>query len=223
MDIPYSVDRKMKPARGRPRADAGRHVSSALLDAAESALRLKGHGELTSREIASLACTNQAMIKYYFDGKEGLFSTLIEIALNRVVADLQQFERDLGNVPGNPTKSLITLLTHHYFSAAPLYKVLMNELRNDNSSIRNRYVKRGSRTFLHVCRILQKFVKLGFFKADTNIRYAAFTIACLIEAPIALSPVIDQMGFTMGELNGDPWISHVTTMLETQFGVAGRV
>jgi len=217
----HSDGGKPKSIRGRPRSDAHRHVCSALLDAAEAGLRIKGHSELTSREIASLANTNQAMIKYYFDGKEGLFSALIEKALESVGDELSALERDLDTMPARPTKSLIVLLTKHYFSAAPLYKVLMDELRNERSAVRQRYVKRGSRTFAHICRILRKFVKLGIFKPDANVRYAAFTIACLIETPVALSPVIGQMGFTLEELKSDPWIDYISGMLDREFGAAG--
>jgi hypothetical protein len=101
----------------------------------------------------------------------------------------------------------------------------MDELRNEHSAIRQRYVKRGSRTFVHICRILRRFVQLGIFKPDANVRYAAFMIACLIETPIALSPVIGQMGFTLEELKGDAWIDHISGMLDREFGArasAGR-
>jgi len=218
MTITHSDAGKAKSIRGRPRSDARRHVCSALLDAAEAGLRVKGHSQLTSREIASLAHTNQAMIRYYFNGKEGLFCALIEKALESVIDDLTRLEQDLDTLPERPTKALILLLTRHYFSSAPLFKVLMDELRNENSAIRKRYVKRGSRTFAHICRILRKFVKLGIFKPDANVRYAAFTIACLIETPVALSPVISQMGFTIEELKGDAWIDYVSGMLDREFG-----
>jgi AcrR family transcriptional regulator len=218
MGMTGNADNTKLSSRGRPRSGANRRVSDALLGAAQAGLHLKSFDELTSREIALSAGANSAMIKYYFDGKDGLFSTLIENALKKSAAALNALEKDIGHIEGSPTRALVALLVEHYYSNAPLYKVLMDELRNQNSVIRQRYMRRASRTFVQVTRIINKLIELGVYRPDTNVRHAAFTITCLISTPISMSPMIEQLGFTMDELEGEAWINSISGMLEREFG-----
>jgi AcrR family transcriptional regulator len=207
-----------KAIRGRPRIDADRHVCEALMAAAADGLRVKSHRELTSREIASRAGTNQAMIKYYFDGKDGLFAALIESALKNVAAELDHFEATIAAHAARPTRDLLELLLGHYLSSASLYKIVIDEQGNEHSAIRRSYARRGCRTFLQLCRILRRFVSAGFYRPDTDIRAAAFMITCFIETPVSMAPMLGQMGFTLEELKGDAWIDRVSGMLEREFG-----
>jgi AcrR family transcriptional regulator len=205
------------PGRGRPRFGDQRHVPEALLDAAEAGLRLKSYDELTAREIALSAGTNPAMIQYYFDGKGGLFSALIDKALKQIATELDALETNILNVKGSPTRALIAILAQHYCSHASLYKIVIDELRNEHSGIRRRYFRRGARTSVQVGRILQKLVRAGIYKADTDVRRAVFIITCLISTPISMSPVVNQLGFTLEELSSDAWIDWISALLNREF------
>lgn len=52
-------------------------VAQAILDAAEQAFVEHGYGGASLRSIAREAGVNQAMVSYYFESKEGLFSAVI--------------------------------------------------------------------------------------------------------------------------------------------------
>jgi AcrR family transcriptional regulator len=57
---------------------AGRDARSAILDAAERAFAELGFGGASLRAIARQAGVNQALVHYYFDNKDGLFSAVID-------------------------------------------------------------------------------------------------------------------------------------------------
>lgn len=62
-----------------PRGDlAHKDARTAILDAAERLFAELGYGGASMRAIAREAGVNQALVHYYFDSKDGLFSAVIE-------------------------------------------------------------------------------------------------------------------------------------------------
>lgn len=58
--------------------EAEQDTGEKLLAAAAQVFAKKGYGGATVKEIAELADCNVSLISYHFDGKEGLFKTLVE-------------------------------------------------------------------------------------------------------------------------------------------------
>ncbi|TMO55184.1 TetR/AcrR family transcriptional regulator [Pseudoalteromonas phenolica] len=68
-----------KVTRGRPVCETKKAEQKAkLIIAAQHLLNVKSYSQITIREIAAEAKVNSAMIKYYFESKEGLFVELIQ-------------------------------------------------------------------------------------------------------------------------------------------------
>ena len=93
--------------RGRPRTSAARKVYDDLISAAERCLTEKRCIQLTAREIASAAGTNEAMIKYYFGSKDVLLSVVLQHQLSNMSADLADLEAHILELPGCPTWHLV--------------------------------------------------------------------------------------------------------------------
>lgn len=211
-------ERGVGSVRGRPRSDKHRDVALGLLSAAEHALAIKGHTEITSREIADLAGTNQAMIRYYYDCKDGLLSTVVENALRAKSRRCDEFERKLGKDDGCSMRNFVALLMEEFLGSAALYRVVSAELANDGSIIKSRYSGHARKTFAQVVRILDRFRELGILDADTDSWHAAFTLVCFIHSPIALSPILDEFQTSLKELSSDPWIDHVSGLMLARYG-----
>lgn len=61
-----------------PHHESEQDTREKLLSAAEQVFAKKGYGGATVKEIAEKAGCNISLISYHFDGKEGIFKTLIE-------------------------------------------------------------------------------------------------------------------------------------------------
>lgn len=215
-------DKVKDVGRGRPKSEKHREVALGLLFAAEHTLATKGHTEITSREIADLAGTNQAMIRYYYDCKDGLLSTVVENALKAKSRRFDDFERDIGANDHCLMRDFISLLIQEFLGATPLYRMVSAELSNNESLIKSRYSGHAGKTFAQVCRILERFKTVGILKPCTDIRQAAFTLVCFIHSPIALSPILHEFRTTMVDLNSDAWADHVTNMMLLSYGTHAK-
>ena len=208
--------------RGRPKSEKHREVALELLSAAERTLSTKGYTEITSRELADLAGTNQAMIRYYYDCKDGLFSTVVENALRTKSRKFDEFERGIGDMGGCAMRAFVALLVEEYLVKAPLYRVLLAELANTDSLIKARYSGQARRAFIQKCRILDKFKAAGILGAHADTRLAAFTLVCFINGPIALSTTLEDFQTSIAEICSEAWIDHVTGIMLLSYGPAAK-
>ncbi len=207
--------------RGRPPRESQRDVALDLLAAAKETLNMKGHSEITMRELAGLAGTNQAMISYYYDSKDGLFSAIVEDALRTKRKKLDEFEAGLAKIEGCRMRAFLALLMEHYLKSVSLYRIISAELTNNRSLIRRRYAGRGRKMYNQVERILSKMKALGTLRPDANIKHAIITLTCFVHGPIALSPIIEEFQTSMDELCSPEWIDHLTALMLLRFGPPG--
>ncbi len=77
--------------KGRPSAQSANDSARALLiAAARQKFVSKPYDKVSIRELATLAGVNSAMIKYYFQSKEGLYKAMILEVTGQVMSNIQQ-------------------------------------------------------------------------------------------------------------------------------------
>src|ERR1700723_590751 len=76
---PSKVEKKKPQRRGRPsRSEGGVKARGRLLDAAEALFAERGFYGITTRQVASSAGVDDALIYYHFENKWGLFNAVLE-------------------------------------------------------------------------------------------------------------------------------------------------
>jgi AcrR family transcriptional regulator len=125
-------------SRGRPPVDVRRDIVRDLMEAAEAALARKSAGEITIREIAEAAGADDAMIHYYFGGKDGLMISLIrDVMKNAPHRKSEQITRSC--IEEKSVKPLVISLVKHYYSRPNLLRLIVVEFSSESSRIRSLY------------------------------------------------------------------------------------
>jgi AcrR family transcriptional regulator len=80
------LTKKGRPAQNGKNADDAR---AALIGAARQKFVSKAYDKVSIRELAQLAGVNSAMIKYYFESKEGLYKAMITEVTGQVMENIK--------------------------------------------------------------------------------------------------------------------------------------
>lgn len=90
--------------RSRGRRPGESDTRELILDAAEEEFAARGYACTSLREIADRAEVNQAMVRYYFGSKEGLFHAIFRRGAQKIGEERLQLLDELENRPGrSPT------------------------------------------------------------------------------------------------------------------------
>ena len=126
-----------KPSRhrGRPRSAGSQRVADRLREAAERLLRQHSPLELTERRLAAEAGVDEAMIRYYFGGKDGLLLDLTLChcdAIEEQIAALDGFGAQTPAV----TRRIIAALVDAYHGKPWIMHIMISETTRRDSLIR---------------------------------------------------------------------------------------
>lgn len=206
--------------KGRPHNDEHRHLRDLLLHVTKNSLAEKSHLDLTSHEIAVAAGTNAAMVNYYFQSKDGLFSTLVEAVVNDISHCLEKIERDTDKGVGEPTEAIVRPLVETYFSQKESASILFVEIIRPSSPVARAYARRrGLSTFARVKRVVKKLVDKGVYRSDLNTDNATWTLLSLVVGPQLLSPVWRSCGELIEVPEISTWVKHIVDLVQRDFEV----
>jgi AcrR family transcriptional regulator len=174
--------------RGRPQYEADRQVCDALLGAAEQCLETKKYKQITVREVAAIAGVNPAMINYYFDGKEGLFISLIEFLFSEFAGRLRELEAQIDSVEQAPSRRLVDVFNDCFYRHRAILWLLGYELLQRDSGIRTTFKKRvASRSSNAIRSYIRTLGKKGIYRSDADLRYLTFSVSTLAVNPIMIA------------------------------------
>lgn len=203
--------------RRRETAEPALPIPDALLEATANGLLSKHHSALTAREIASTAGTTQGMIKYYFDGKDGLFLALLEQSRGLAA----QFDAIIATIrPGgrSPTRDLITALLTHYHANRHLFRIVIDGLSDPESRISREWL---SRRLPRLTSRLKKFIvtaqQAGIYRSDLKQSHAIFILASFAMTNVVLGNFSVHFDMDADEVAGDAWIDFLTNMVDQAF------
>jgi AcrR family transcriptional regulator len=97
----------LKSKVGRPTGNS--QARENLIIAARTLFVARDYGQVSTRELAKLAGTDPALIRYYFGSKEGLFSTMIRETAVPIRKQLREINREIQ--PNGPASFMQTYYT----------------------------------------------------------------------------------------------------------------
>jgi AcrR family transcriptional regulator len=202
--------------RGRPRAAANRHVYEDLLATCETLLVESGQHGISQKKLAVRAGTTEAMIQYYFGGKDGLLIALMERAVGRVQAGLAALEAELPSLPGNPTRHLVERLDALYHAETATTKLWLSE-QAGRSAVTESYVSRlALKTHARIKRIIGMLTKAGVYAPGVPLDLIVFTLVSMIVAPIWQSAVLPARGLEETMQRPGAWVDYLTGLIDAQ-------
>lgn len=201
---------------GRPAGQDATNVRRKLLDATRDACIRQGLDSVSSKEIASAAGVNPAMINYYFGSREELNQTMMLDALSPLLTQLAAAE-------SNALQLTFRQFLRAYMGALAanpwLPKLVVREVLPDNGRLRELFLTHvGQRA----ARIIPELLKneLGGAEAPPNVdpTMLALSLVSLAIFPFVAAPVVEPvLGFDFD----DP--GFVERLTEHTLGIADRV
>lgn len=201
---------------GRPRNSEPKEnpAKLALLNAASAYLAEKPSAAISIRAIADYAGVNSALISYYFGGKEGLLSALIDAAAKPLLT------LDLATLKMLPAEQRTKIVIGRFIAINHghrwLPRLLIDDLVSDPGSLQDHFVKQvGSR----LAKLLQGFAKLqqddGYFRADLDTKQTAVSLLSLLAFPFLAVPLLEQSHqLKAAQLGNEKWINHLCALFE---------
>ena len=185
-----SRKRRKSAARqpGRPSARAAQDVRGELLAAARDLFLKYGYRAVSSRQIASAAGANPAMIHYYFGNKHGLYKAMLEQAIGPGIAQLNAM------LEAPPEDASIARMLETYMrilSGNPwIPGLLLREVFTPDGAFRAQFIRDfGSRFAPRIAELVAHEARSGRVRADLDPRLAVVSYISLGLLPFLALPV----------------------------------
>ena len=186
-----STATRRRRTRGRPKSSASDDVRDKLLSAARELFLKYGYRAVSSRQVASAANANVAMIRYYFGGKPGLYKEVC----NGIVQPLRARIDAMGE--GAMTVELAPLLSAvmRMWAANPwLPGLIIREVLSPEGPLRAMFVREfPERLAPMVEQLVRAGIERGQLRADLDPRLTVLSMISLGLFPFLALPVTSKV------------------------------
>jgi len=165
---------------------------SKLIEIATQQFATKGFAAVSVRELTEVAQINVSAISYYFNGKEGLYQTVLKEQLSPILKALQ-------SAKSNALLSPIERLTFYANQIANIHAQRPFLARFMSSEISNPTDYGGPIIEHHLSQVyefmhtaLQEGIANGDFSADLNVTYSAISLAGILNFYFITKPLIKK-------------------------------
>jgi len=197
----------VSPVRGRPRTpEKQEEQRSKLIDAARLLLKEKSYKSITIRDLGAAADVSSAMVKYYFDSKEGLFiATIQQMSKQSFILVQQAIKGD------KPIKSFITYFVGMLNQDSGLARFIHDEVLTEASPLRDAFLQGYH---LKMAKFLPTLIEAELQGRDltptVNTKYAAFNLMSMIMMPFLAAPIRSGVWqITDQEIAHPAWVDHL--------------
>ena len=194
----------MTPPRGRPvDPDKQAEQKQNLLIAARQLMSEKTYRSITIRELGERAGVNSAMVKYYFENKEGLFIALLDHMANEHFSRVTQLAS-----AENPIKALIQNMLAMLSDNKGVARMIHDEILHNDSVLRDAFIERfPKRMSQFLPMLIQRELAI---ENPLTAKYLAFNLISLIITPYIGEPV-RKMAWKISdeELTQPEWAEHI--------------
>lgn len=207
--------------RGRPRGAASARVTDQLLEATEQLLHDCSHLELTERRIAAEAGVDEAMIRYYFGGKDGLLLDLTLRHCDIIEAQISALDALDADTPA-VTQKIIQALIEAYHGKPWIMRIMVSETTRKDSLIRSRFIERfgpvGAQGLVAgpVRQLIQRLQRAGIYRKDFDPALMAISMISLVAAPLLIAPLSGETEKSLWQLRSAAWLDHATSLFESR-------
>lgn len=193
--------------RGRPSdPQKQKFQKEKLLDAAQSLLSLKPYRDVTIRDLANHAELNSAMVRYYFENKEGLFLALLERMSQHHFVNMKHI-----STHQQPIKKFIQFMLEMLTNNRGLARFVHDEFSKDNSILGDAFIEMFPKK---IAKILPNLViKHTLITDPKKANYAAFSLISMIIMPF-LGREVRERAWKISdkELSNTEWTEHIYSM-----------
>lgn len=196
-----------KPSRGRP-VDQSKQAEQKkkLIEATQRLLSEKSFRAITIREIAEAANINSAMIRYYFENKEGLFKALLDRMAEQHFDSINTLSSE-----DNPIRAVIRVMLDMLLDNASMARMIHDEVLQQESPLKDAFIERFP---MRMAKLLPKLIAQELQVSDPRVcKYLAFNLISLIITPFIGDPVRKIAWKISDEELRDPfWAEHLYTL-----------
>lgn len=159
-----------------------------LIEAGEKLFAQKGLAGVSIRELSHAAGVNSALISYYFGGKEGLYSSILEIQFLPMVKMLDS----MAEVKASPKERIISYakcVAMIHQKSPFLTKFFMSELTNPSRFFEVIVRKYIERIYHFLTGALKEGIECGEFRPNIDVNTAALTLAGMMNFYFIARPI----------------------------------
>ena len=177
---------------GRPTKSSDTNIRQHLMTVAFDLFAKHEYNQISTRKIAAAANTTPAMIRYYFQNKEGLFHAAMEQYRQPMVDVLRK------NAAEPSLKKLHDIFILFYTAVQEnqsLHHIIKrNMISDDNPQIKAHIIKEGpQRSFKFIKTMLTKLQTKGDIKPELDPELLTIQILSLCIYPCAFKPLIQEL------------------------------
>ena len=177
---------------GRPTKSSDTNIRQHLMTVAFDLFAKNEYNQISTRKIAAAANTTPAMIRYYFQNKEGLFHAAMEQYRQPMVDVLR---KNAANPSLEKLHDIFILFYTAVQENQSLHHIIKrNMISDDNPQIKAHIIKEGpQRSFKYIKTMLTKLQAKGDIKPELDPELLTIQILSLCIYPCAFKPLIQQL------------------------------
>ncbi|MBX5460724.1 MAG: TetR/AcrR family transcriptional regulator [Steroidobacteraceae bacterium] len=206
-----TVQRKRR-SRGRPRTAHSEDVREKLLRAARDLFMRYGYRAVSSRQIASAAGVNVAMIRYYFGGKPGLYREITNAMVGPLRAGIDAMSAGATQIE---LASLIGTAMRMWATNPWLPGLIVREVLMQEGPLRAMFIRDFPERLVPVLeKLVRREMERGRLRADLDPRLVVLSMISLGLFPFLALPVTSRVfGVRADEAFLQHLIRHTTDVL----------
>ena len=206
--------------RGRPKKVIKGEVIRKLLDVTEQLLEEGGNANTTEKKIASRAGVSEAIIHYYFHGKDGLIAAVLDRFAAEIAARLITSLDESCAFTERPVRRIVRALIDIYYAKPELAQVMIVEMTRESvirSSFRARY---GMQGMARIEKIIHQIKGNNRCDETADAAHVALSLFAMVSAPLFLTRIAGKETIDIAKLREEPWVDFLTVMIERRLGLA---
>lgn len=201
--------------RGRPRSERRGDIPDELIRALREVLAHKPPDAVTLREIAASAGTSPEMVRYYFNGKDGLIAALLDESLARVRARLAAMSTTLAEAEHGHSRIIVESLWSLYFDEREAGKLFNSEFVRTRARTRDIERQRRPDTIVEVLHEqISGLMARGVYRSTLDPARAAILIMSLTGCPVRLLETMSPRWINEETLHDPQWVDDVAAMVD---------
>lgn len=201
--------------RGRPRREERGDVPEELIRALREALAHKPAAEITLREIAASAGTSPEMVRYYFNGKDGLIAAMLDDSLARVQQRLTRLKVELTQAQSGHSRIIVASLWALYLGEREAGKLFNSEFVRMRSRPRQAMRPRSPDTIVEVLHDqISQLIARGIYRQSLDPNRASILIMSLTGCPVRLLDTLTPRWISDEKLQDPDWIDDIAAMVD---------
>jgi AcrR family transcriptional regulator len=185
-----------------------------LMEAAEAMLATKSAREITIREIAQKAGTDDAMIHYYFGGKDQLMISLIR-EVSKTSPHNKSKEIIQECILHRSIQPLVSAITSHQYSRPNLIRMIIVEISSKDSGIRSLYEEEiySDPTLMFIRDAIENLSACGIYRNNINVDFAITALMGMISAPTIILYSGKALNIS-DKMNDSEWVNYVASAID---------